>query len=47
MSQAASRFGPRLAQVLRNSPEDELIPSVEAVIRVFDTQQSKNRMKAG
>src|SRR3989475_1520533 len=39
---------PRLAQVLREfTPMDELIPSVEAVIRVFDTLGNrKNRMKA-
>ena len=39
---------PRLAQVLREfTPMDELIPSVEAVIRVFDTLGNrKNRTKA-
>ena len=39
---------PRLAQVLREfTPIDELIPSVEAVIRVFDTLGNrKNRTKA-
>ena len=39
---------PRLAQVLREfTPMDELIPSVEAVIRVFDTLGNrKNRNKA-
>lgn len=39
---------PRLAQVLREfTPMDELIPSIEAVIRVFDTLGNrKNRTKA-
>ncbi len=39
---------PRIAQVLREfTPVDELIPSVEAVIRVFDTLGNrKNRTKA-
>ena len=39
---------PRIAQVLREfTPMDELIPSVEAVIRVFDTLGNrKNRTKA-
>lgn len=39
---------PRLAQVLREfTPMEELIPSVEAVIRVFDTLGNrKNRTKA-
>jgi len=39
---------PRLAQVLREfTPIDELIPSIEAVIRVFDTLGNrKNRTKA-
>jgi sulfite reductase (ferredoxin) len=39
---------PRLAQVLRESvPMDELIPSIEAVLKVFDTLGNrKNRHKA-
>jgi len=39
---------PRIAQVLREfTPVDELIPSIEAVIRVFDTLGNrKNRNKA-
>ncbi len=39
---------PRIAQVLREfTPIDELIPSIEAVIKVFDTLGNrKNRNKA-